>query len=89
MLQVLLELNCFDSITQKCQTIILCLYSESTILFPQISSEALSQLAYNLFKFMMSFKVINFCQLEKEPLANVQEIFSLTIEVSRTSIQII
>ena len=42
--------------------------------------EALSQLAYNLFKFIDGFKVI--CQLEIEPLkglANVQEIFSYTI----------
>ena len=62
---------------------LLACYSESTILLPQISSEALSQVAYNLFKFIdgwPGFKVI--CQLEKEPLkglANVQEIFSQTI----------
>ena len=51
-------------------------YSGSTIQFSQISSEALSQLAYDLFKFIDG---LCSCQLEKEPLkelANVQEIFS-------------
>ena len=62
-----------------CQPSTVCLkaYSGSTIYFPQISSKALSQLAYNLFKFIDGLKVI--CQVEKEPLkglANVQEIFS-------------
>ena len=44
-----------------------------------LSSEALSQLAYNLFKFIDGFQIIG--QLEKKPLkglANVQEIFSET-----------
>ena len=56
--------------------------------FPQISSEVLSQLAYNLFKFIDGFKAI--CQREKEPLkrlTNVQETFSLTIFSLVTDLQ--
>ena len=53
-------------------------YNSSTIKFPQISSEALSQS-----NSLMGFKVI--CQLEKEPLkgiANVQEVLSYTISLA-------
>ena len=71
------KIKVFSFTVKYMETLAIAKCTGSTIKFPQISSEALSQLTYNLLNSLMGFKVT--CQLEKEPLkglANVQEIIS-------------